>query len=476
MKTLNDIVFEKIIKKTKLVKETGCLECKMNVNMIIEYKSVKYYAPTVLFNKYKESVCINPNQKVIRTCSNKLCYNIKHIESKSVNDIVFEKVMEKTKLVESGCLEWIGYASESGSNMIIEYETEKYSVSNVVFVKYKEINSIDLQQEIIRTCSNKLCFNFKHMIVENRSLNDILFDKIMGTVKKSPNGCLEWTGSLYKRSYDTKTDAQVSYKSKKYVVSTVVFNKFKDCANDTINVEQKIVRTCSNVLCCNLDHISFESTNEKMWQDLLSRSESFEGCLLFKGIKNKRKYMSYMFNKKNTAVHRISYEIWNGKIPEKMIIRHKCKNKNCFKPSHLELGDYFDNNNKDKRRDGTLLIGEKAPSAKLTEQQVIEILKLIKLKSMSIKDIALHFDVTTTTINCIKNGTTWSHLCDDIRKLENGNKLVEIKQEKYKLQKAKSKTKIRLAGLTTAGSMMYSKTRLRRFDKQQSCLASWNHS
>jgi hypothetical protein len=34
----------------------------------------------------------------------------------------------------------------------------------------------------------------------------------------------------------------------------------------------------------------------------------------------------------------------------------------------------------------------------------------------------------------------------------------------------------RLAGLTAAGSMMYSKTRLRRFDKQQSCLASWNHS
>jgi hypothetical protein len=51
--------------------------------------------------------------------------------------------------------------------------------------------------------------------------------------------------------------------------------------------------------------------------------------------------------------------------------------------------------------------------------------------------------------------------------------------EKELLQEFESEQRLqlgRLAGLTAAGSMMYSKTRLRRFDKQQSCLASWNHS
>jgi len=34
--------------------------------------------------------------------------------------------------------------------------------------------------------------------------------------------------------------------------------------------------------------------------------------------------------------HRISYEIFKGKIPEGLVIDHLCKNKICINPNHLE--------------------------------------------------------------------------------------------------------------------------------------------
>ncbi len=45
----------------------------------------------------------------------------------------------------------------------------------------------------------------------------------------------------------------------------------------------------------------------------------------------------HMFDKTKGA-HRVSYEIHHGPIPDGMVIRHRCDNKICTNPEHLEAG------------------------------------------------------------------------------------------------------------------------------------------
>ena len=71
------------------------------------------------------------------------------------------------------------------------------------------------------------------------------------------------------------------------------------------------------------------------------------------------------------VAHRVSYQLFNGVIPDGMIIRHKCRNK-CVNPEHLEVGNYKDNAN-DRKRDGTACDGKKNPACKYSEDIIREI-------------------------------------------------------------------------------------------------------
>jgi len=43
------------------------------------------------------------------------------------------------------------------------------------------------------------------------------------------------------------------------------------------------------------------------------------------------------------AVHRVIWIIFNGPIPPKKQIDHRCKNRRCWKPSHLEMVTHKEN-------------------------------------------------------------------------------------------------------------------------------------
>jgi hypothetical protein len=120
--------------------------------------------------------------------------------------------------------------------------------------------------------------------------------------------------------------------------------------------------------------------------------------------------------KRHLSVHRVSYETFNGPIPDGLVVRHKCDNPSCCNPEHLELGTTADNM-QDMVQRGRSLIGEKNPDSKLTERDVLLIREMLERhpnKNGSRNGIgtflARWFPVNNRSINNIKNRATWSHL------------------------------------------------------------------
>jgi len=64
--------------------------------------------------------------------------------------------------------------------------------------------------------------------------------------------------------------------------------------------------------------------------DILSGCWNWKGSLATKG------YAQIRINSKKIMAHRFSYVYWNGEIPHGLIIHHKCRNRKCVNPAHLE--------------------------------------------------------------------------------------------------------------------------------------------
>lgn len=60
-----------------------------------------------------------------------------------------------------------------------------------------------------------------------------------------------------------------------------------------------------------------------------------DGCLLWNGP-NKGKYSGVFDGSKQRYGHRLAYELVIGPIPDGHVIDHKCRNKMCVNPFHLE--------------------------------------------------------------------------------------------------------------------------------------------
>lgn len=107
---------------------------------------------------------------------------------------------------------------------------------------------------------------------------------------------------------------------------------------------------------------------------------------------------------------RYVYEQNFGKIPDGLVIRHKCDTPPCINPEHLELGTYQDNSDdKVSRGRASSLPGEKNPMAKLTTADVIKIRRLIK-QGYGDTYIGDRFGVSRKCIAKIRTGETWKHV------------------------------------------------------------------
>lgn len=116
--------------------------------------------------------------------------------------------------------------------------------------------------------------------------------------------------------------------------------------------------------------------------------------------------------RKRIGLHRFIYQECFGEIPKGLVVRHKCDNRMCINPKHLELGTIADNNNDKMIRGRHKYVshkGEKHWKAKLTEEDVIKIRK----DNRQYKEIAKDYGVNRENIAKIKNYITWKNVVID---------------------------------------------------------------
>lgn len=110
--------------------------------------------------------------------------------------------------------------------------------------------------------------------------------------------------------------------------------------------------------------------------------------------------------------HRFAYKMEKGEIGDHLVL-HKCDNRECVNPRHLELGDQSENMKQAYNRGRIDLpdnSGENNGNAKLTDSDVAEIKRLMLTTSMSDEEIAERYPVSVVSIKGIRAGRTWTHV------------------------------------------------------------------
>lgn len=151
---------------------------------------------------------------------------------------------------------------------------------------------------------------------------------------------------------------------------------------------------------------------ERFWKKVDKRGR--DECWVWTGGVNRWGYGNFKWNGHVSNASRFSWELFNGVIPPKIFVCHKCDNPPCVNPNHLFLGTHSDNMRdayqKGRMRGHESYKGEKSNLSKLTEKEVVLIRALRKDENLKLRELAKRFSVTEVAISKIINRQTWAHV------------------------------------------------------------------
>jgi hypothetical protein len=146
-----------------------------------------------------------------------------------------------------------------------------------------------------------------------------------------------------------------------------------ECGNITYPVTGKLnngsTKSCGcykyDLLIKRINSPTYKGKTHHAWRDPIKRlfdnsvpvPES--GCLLWVGNTTPNGYGQMTIGGKKIQVHRLSYEINGGDIPDGMLVCHHCDVRSCINPNHLFLGTHKDNT-QDMMKKGRHRYGTKA--------------------------------------------------------------------------------------------------------------------
>lgn len=111
--------------------------------------------------------------------------------------------------------------------------------------------------------------------------------------------------------------------------------------------------------------------------------------------------------------HRFAYELHTGVELGEQALMHTCDNPPCCNPKHLKPGSQLDNiadmHAKRRNVDPPPQRGHENWNARLTEEQVLEILELSSL-GWSVAAIASHYPCSAANVRLIVTRKSWRHI------------------------------------------------------------------
>src|SRR6266853_2921186 len=131
----------------------------------------------------------------------------------------------------------------------------------------------------------------------------------------------------------------------------------------------------------------------RFWARIVEISDD-DSCWLWKGKPNHNGYGRLTVNRRDERVHRIMYCLHYGPFDNERMVLHRCDNRLCVRPSHLFLGDAYENA-KDRQKKGRTArwYGPQHHNSKLTAKQVRFIRKAVKQGKFTQRYLAKYFGV-----------------------------------------------------------------------------------
>lgn len=107
-----------------------------------------------------------------------------------------------------------------------------------------------------------------------------------------------------------------------------------------------------------------------------------------------------------SQMHKYIYELCFGFVEKDLVVRHKCDNRRCINPEHLEVGTKADNIHDAIDRGRFYKYSGKFIGSTINAEDV----PIIRSSKLSASELSKVYGVCKNTIYNVKSKTTWKHI------------------------------------------------------------------
>lgn len=262
---------------------------------------------------------------------------------------------------------------------------------------------------------------------ESKAQFDALVAKVKAKCDSTEDGCEIWQG--WAAIGDSDTRPKYKGNGSSYDLRRLIFQAaFPEASLPQTTFT--LVCSCKNPRCLKPEHLQVKS-HEWNVDTIRARLDAgrtrapptlgFDvGCLIWNRCTSPEGYGIINVDRSSRFTHTIALLLHQGiQTPPKgpdglpLMVRHKCVNRHCCEPAHLEWGTAKENG-EDRVRDGTSLAGENSPLAQMSTETASAIKMSWRPRGdpeyLTQAQRALKFGVRECVVNNIDVGGSWNHL------------------------------------------------------------------